>query len=170
MLGGTMTTIKVCFSGSAINVARRRSARAPRVLTLVALLLGFYLEVASATDARAADASSSSAPRMTITGPGSAAVYVLTQHNDIGRTGVNPDETILTPSTISDSSFGELWRLPVDDQINAQPLYVGNASVLGQSSAKNVLIVATLNNTIYAFDADSSSPIPLWSRHFDPPH
>jgi hypothetical protein len=36
--------------------------------------------------------------------------------------------------------------------------------------AGGYLLVATLNNTIYAFDADSSSPIPLWSRHFDPPH
>lgn len=109
---------------------------------------------------------------LTTVGPPTAAtIDVLTQRNDNGRTGANTSETLLSASgagTITNTNFGELWRLPVDGQVAAQPLYVGNYTVAGHGS-KNVLIVATMNNTVYAFDADSDSATSLWTYHADAP-
>jgi hypothetical protein len=134
-----MKRTKVWFRESASSNSRTRSVGAALLLAAAAVLLGSCLASSSASNARAADTSSSSTPRMSVTGPGSADIYVLTQHNDLGRTGVNPSEALLTPAAVNNSSFGELWRLPVDGQINAQPLYVGNARVVGQNSLKNLL-------------------------------
>ena len=47
---------------------------------------------------------------------------VLTWHNDIARTGQNPNETILTPSNVNAKQFGKRFALPVDGQIYAQAL------------------------------------------------
>ena len=52
--------------------------------------------------------------------------------------------------------------LPVDGQIYAQPLYVSDLSVPGIGT-RNVVFVATMRNSIFAFDADATSPmILLW--------
>src|SRR5262249_26716397 len=112
---------------------------------------------------------SRSGPLMSVNPPSATAIDVLTQHNNVGRTGANAKETLLTATganAINNTNFGELWKLPVDGQVAAQPLYVSNYAVSGQS-ARNILIVATLNNTVYAFDADSSSPQPLWTPYHD---
>jgi hypothetical protein len=66
---------------------------------------------------------------------------VLTQHNDIGRTGQNTAETILTPSNVNTTQFGKLFSLKVDGQVYAQPLYVPKLTING--AVHNVLIVAT---------------------------
>lgn len=88
-----------------------------------------------------------------------AQVSVLTQHNDIGRTGQNPSETILNTSNVVPGSFGKLFSLPVTGQIYAQPLYVPNVTING--AVHNVVIVATEADLVYAFDADSTGPA-LW--------
>src|SRR5207302_5887151 len=49
---------------------------------------------------------------------------------------------------------------PVDGQVYAQPLYVANVAIPGQG-IHNVVYVATENNTVYAFDADTQGA-PLW--------
>lgn len=93
-----------------------------------------------------------------------AQVSVLTQHNDIGRTGQNTSETILNTSNVAPGSFGKLFSLPVTGQIYAQPLYVPGVSIGGV--VHNVLVVATEADMVYAFDADSntgSNSLPLWS-------
>jgi hypothetical protein len=84
---------------------------------------------------------------------------VLTQHNDLSRTGQNLNETILTPSSVSSDNFGKLFTLPVDGQVLAQPLYVPKLTI--GSSTHNVLFVATEHDSVYAFDADSAGT-PLW--------
>jgi hypothetical protein len=91
--------------------------------------------------------------------PAAGQPSVLTQHNDIGRTGQNTDEIILTRSNVNVNQFGRLFTLPVRGQVYAQPLYVPNVTING--SAHNVLIVVTELEYVYAFDADSKGA-PLW--------
>jgi hypothetical protein len=55
-----------------------------------------------------------------------------------------------------------LFSLPVDGQIYAQPLYVSNLR-FPNGSVHNVVYVATMHNSVYAFDADKPSG-PLWTR------
>src|ERR1700744_2803719 len=86
---------------------------------------------------------------------------VLTWHNDISRSGAIATETILTTSNVNTSTFGKLFSLPADGQIYAQPLYVPGVTIPGQG-VHNVLYVATMNNSVYAYDADSPSSAPLW--------
>jgi hypothetical protein len=96
--------------------------------------------------------------------PSFAQTGVLTQHNDIGRTGQNTAETTLTPTNVKVGVFGKLFALPVTGQVYAQPLYVPNVSIAGVMH--NVVIVATEADMVYAFDADSNTganALPLWA-------
>ncbi|MCU1302951.1 MAG: pyrrolo-quinoline quinone [Candidatus Sulfotelmatobacter sp.] len=86
---------------------------------------------------------------------------VLTYHNDIGRTGQNLNETILTPQNVNVSNFGKLFAYPVDGAIFAQPLYVPNVAIPGQG-VHNVVYIVTEQDGVYAFDADGKSNLPLW--------
>jgi hypothetical protein len=95
---------------------------------------------------------------------------VLTQHNDLNRSGANLAETTLTVSKVNSGSFGLLFTRPVDDQIYAQPLLVPGVDVPGQGR-HDLIIVGTVNDTVYAFDAaDPSVTTPYWTRSFiNPP-
>ena len=85
---------------------------------------------------------------------------ITTYHSDIARTGQNLHEYALTPATVSGGSFGKLWSCPVDGSVYAQPLYVANLSIGG--GVHNVLIVATMHDSVYAFDADNAGCIIYW--------
>jgi hypothetical protein len=96
---------------------------------------------------------------------GQAFAGVLTQHNDNARTGQNLNETVLTPQNVRNTTFGKVFSYVVDGQIYAQPLYVPNVSI-PKVGTRNVLYVATENDTLYAFDADGLAPYILWQVSF----
>ncbi len=94
---------------------------------------------------------------------------VLTQHNDLYRTGWNNKESVLTTKNVNKNSFGKIFTRTVDDQIYAQPLVALNVNIPG-SGNKNIVIVATVKNTVYAFDADSANvSVPYWQNNLTPP-
>jgi len=94
-------------------------------------------------------------------------VSVLTQHNDTSRTGQNLQETLLNTSTVNVANFGKLFSLPVDGNIFAQPLYVPGLTIGG--ATHNVVYVATAQNSVFAFDADSGNTTPLWTVNLGTP-
>lgn len=80
---------------------------------------------------------------------------VRTYHYNNAHTGWNASETILKPSNVNVSKFGKLFGLTVDGKVDAQPLYLSRLKAAG--GTHNVLIVATENDSVYAFDADSGT-------------
>ena len=81
---------------------------------------------------------------------------VLTYHNDNARTGQALHEEILTPGNVNMNHFGKLRVLPADGKVDAEPLYAAGVNIPGQGQ-RNVLIVATENDSVYAFDADGTN-------------
>ncbi len=97
--------------------------------------------------------------------PNPQAVSVLTQHNDNSRTGWNDNETALTTANVNPRQFGVVFTRQVDDQVYAQPLVVGHVNIGG--GYHNVVLVATVNNTVYAFDGDDGTL--FWQKNFTAP-
>jgi hypothetical protein len=106
---------------------------------------------------------------LVFSGSAPAQTSVVTQHNDISRSGANVGETILTPANVNTATFGKIFTFPVDGRIYAQPLYLAGltmgAGTPQAGSKHNVVLVATEHDSIYAFDADSNTGAngsPLW--------
>jgi len=101
--------------------------------------------------------------------PATPPVAVLTQHNDNSRSGEDLNEALLNTANVNTNNFGLLYTRTVDDQIYAQPLIATNVNVPGKGT-RNLLIVATVNDTVYAFDADDPSVVaPYWTNSFISP-
>lgn len=94
--------------------------------------------------------------------PNTQHISVITQHNDNTRSGLNNLELKLTTSNVNTTQFGKLFSLPVDDQVYAQPLMVG--SLLIGSGTHNVVFIATVNNSVYAFDGDNGTQ--YWKNNY----
>ena len=100
-------------------------------------------------------------------------VNVLTQHNDAHRSGANLQEKQLTVGSVR-QKFGRLWALFADGQIVAQPLYVSHLTVAGKGTF-NAVIVTTMHNTIYVYDADKQPTQPqsqdalIWAQWLGEP-
>jgi hypothetical protein len=89
---------------------------------------------------------------------------VLTWHNDNARDGLNNQEVTLTPDSIR-TGFGLVFSYPIDGYAYAQPLYAPQVPIK-DFGLKNVVYVATENDSVYAFDADGVVPRPLWHASF----
>ncbi|HEY5369304.1 MAG TPA: hypothetical protein VIJ75_09955 [Hanamia sp.] len=89
-------------------------------------------------------------------------VWVSTQHNDNTRSGYNDLETILTTANVNSRQFGKLFSMDVDDQVYAQPLVAGGITI--SNGRHNVAYIATVNNSVYAYDADNGQL--YWQKNF----
>jgi hypothetical protein len=86
---------------------------------------------------------------------------VPTWHYDNARSGLNANESTLTPGNVNANSFGKLFSYLVDGYLYAQPLYVSDLTISG--AVHNVVFAATENDSVYAFDADQyGTGAPLW--------
>ena len=95
-----------------------------------------------------------------------AAVSVLQSRGDAASTGANLAETELTPQTVGSGSFGKLASLQVEGFVYAQPLIAAGIQIAGKR--RNVVYIATMENVVYAFDADDFSATGglLWQVRF----
>ncbi len=96
------------------------------------------------------------------------AAAITTYHNDNNRTGWNRNETTLTTANVKVNTgntsncghpghtcFGLLFTTALDEQVDAEPLYVPNQKITGQTGAHNVAYVATEKDSIYAIDSSN---------------
>jgi hypothetical protein len=97
--------------------------------------------------------------------PAAVAANITTYHYDDLRTGWNQSETALTPATVAGGQFGLLAQTTVDDQVDAQPLFMAGLSIAG--GTHDVVYVATESNSVYAIDAHSGTV--LLSNNFGTP-
>jgi hypothetical protein len=100
-------------------------------------------------------------------------VDVRTHRNNNARTGANLDESCLTPENVTAKTFGKLFTMSVRGQVYAQPLIATNVPLA--SGPRNIAYIATMQNWVYAFDADGGHrdphgiPQPYWSVQLGPP-
>ena len=108
---------------------------------------------------------------------------VLTKHYNNARTGATLDEVVLNTTNVKPATFGKLWTLFADGQVVAEPLYVsslavdttGVPNVPQVQGTFNAVIIATMHNTVYVYNADKENrgpdgrTIPLWARWLGPP-
>ena len=91
---------------------------------------------------------------------------VTTYHNDVARDGANNQEYLLTTSNVNQSSFGKLFSCTVDGAVYAQPLWVPSVNIGG--GTHNVLVVATMRDSVYVFDADINPCKTYWHQTLIP--
>ncbi len=102
------------------------------------------------------------------------------------HTGLNPNETVLTPSIVNDSTkFAPLFYQKLDGQVYGAPLFMSAATLnrlpgsFSDNKAHNVVYVVTQHDSVYAFDADAdplganasgNDSAPLWMTNFLQPN
>jgi len=91
---------------------------------------------------------------------------VFTYHNNLSRDGSNAQEYALTTSLVNTATFGKLFSCNADGAIYAQPLWIANLNIAG--GLHNVIIAATMRDSVYAFDADTSPCVSYWHKMLIP--
>ena len=119
---------------------------------------------ASAGAANGGAASGGAAP---MGGVSATSASVFTRSNDLQRSGSNLKESVLTPAVVRSAGFGKLFCKPVDDEIYGQLLYVSALDVGGQK--RDVVFAVTMNDSVYAFDANDAEAAPLWHVNYTDP-
>ncbi len=87
------------------------------------------------------------------------AVNVLERSYNEFRTGTNTAETVLTPANVNSGAnqFHRRFVMSVDGKIEGSPLYASGINIAG--GTHNVVYVATMHNTVHAFDADTGAQL-----------
>ena len=86
-------------------------------------------------------------------------VNVLERGYNKFRTGANTTETVLTPANVQSvaNRFHKQFVMRVDAKIEGSPLYAAGVTIAG--GTHNVVYVATMHNTVFAFDADTGAQL-----------
>ena len=85
----------------------------------------------------------------------------------LARDGANNQEYLLTTANVKQASFGKLFACTVDGAVYAQPLWVPNVAIGG--GTHNVIVVATMRDSVYVFDADTNNCAnPYWKKTLIP--
>src|SRR3982751_483557 len=73
------------------------------------------------------------------------AADVTSYHNDLGSTGVNAAETVLTRGNVNVNQFGKVGQFQVQGQVYAQPLVQRNVNITVGANAgvHDVVFIAT---------------------------
>jgi hypothetical protein len=100
-------------------------------------------------------------PRASNSDGGRRADYVLQYHNSPGRDGVYVDST-LTKAAAMTFHIDPKFKAKIAGAIYAQLLYVA-----GGSRGKDIIIAASEENNVAAFDAITGRAV--WNRHLGPP-
>jgi hypothetical protein len=94
-----------------------------------------------------------------------AQVNITTWQNSLAHTGVNAQETILTPANVAaPENFGLLFTHALDGMSFSQPLYMSGLK-MADGSMHHVVYLTTEHDSVYAFDADNvtgKDADPLW--------
>ncbi|MDP4283978.1 MAG: hypothetical protein Q8891_06110 [Bacteroidota bacterium] len=120
-----------------------------RIFLALVILFGISCQKKSSLGQNTSDGTSQSA-------------WVATQHNNNTRSGYNDRETILTTNNVNKQQFGKLFSLSVDDQVYSQPLIAGDITL--SNNKHNVVYIATVNNTVYAYDGDNGQL--YWQKNY----
>jgi hypothetical protein len=125
----------------------------------VSLIYGRHIHggVYTITATSRADVTRSAAANIAVTDLASVASW----RNDNSRSGVNSWEYALSGRNVVSGTFGKLFSCPVDGWIFAQPLWMANVQISG--ARRNVVFIATENDSLYAFDADGPGCKSVWS-------
>jgi hypothetical protein len=92
---------------------------------------------------------------------------VTTWHYNNARTSANTTEKVLTPANVNVKTFGKLFTKSVDGLVVGHPLYLPDVNIPNKG-LHNVVYVATMNDTVYAFDANSGTTSALWMKSLLP--
>ncbi len=158
--GANTTNSTVTWSVDGAAVTNTEGSASANGLTLLpgGLAAGMHTVTATNTDGSGAHGSATVAE--------SSFAGTFSWRNDTSISGVNSQELVLSPASVSSATFGKLFSCPVDGAIYAEPLYVANLSITSQTTQQtvtaNVVIVATEDDSLYAFDADASPCVTYW--------
>jgi len=95
-----------------------------------------------------------------------AASDVLTYHGNSASTGLDSNETVLTPTDVNATDFNQSFLTNLDGQVYAQPLTMANVNItIGTNPGiHDVIFAATMNDSLYAVDANTG--VILWQDSF----
>jgi large repetitive protein len=113
-----------------------------------------------------------------------AQVDITTWQGNLQHTGLNSNETVLSPGLVgSPGNFGLLYTQQTDGQTYGQPLFMSSATLntlpgsFPDGKQHNVVYIATQSGSLYAFDADAdpqganpngTNSSPLWHTSLIP--